>query len=113
MESLMMAWWRRPLPRTALVVCLCLLGTVLTAAAEGPPAIQFAEDAPLSVVWPDGKIMFAVQNNTTADLILDVGVAEFAYDAQIIEASELLQTTALTVTLPAAGSVWVTPSVTS
>lgn len=108
MESLMMAWWRRPLPRTALVVCLCLLCTVLTAAAEGPPAIQFAEDAPLSVVWPDGKIMFAVQNNTTADLILDVGVAEFAYDAQIIEASELLQTTALTVTLPAAGSVWVT-----
>jgi hypothetical protein len=99
--------WRRSLPRQALVLCLFLLCTQVTMAAEGPPAIQFAADAPLSAVWPDGKIMFAVQNNTTADLILDVGVAEFAHGAQIIEASELLQTTTLTITLPAAGSAWV------
>jgi len=99
--------WRRSLPWQALGLCLCLLCTHVTMAAEGPPVIQFADDTPLSAVWPEEKIVFAVQNNTTADLLLDVRVAEFAHGAQIIEASALLQTTTLTITLPAAGSAWV------
>lgn len=108
MKPLRKSSWRRSLPCQALALCLFLLCTHVTMAAEGPPAIQFADDTPLSAAWPDDKIVFAVQNNTTADLLLDVRVAAFAHGAQIIEASELLQTTALTITLPAAGSAWVT-----
>lgn len=99
--------WLQPLVWMAICVCVCLLFTSAAFAAESQPAFQFADDAAINAAWPNGKITFALQNNTTADLILDIRMAGFAHAGEVIEASELVSSAALTITLPAAGSAWV------
>ncbi len=102
------------LPSTALLVPLVLLVTLASLsiapallAADDPPAVQFAADAPLSVAWVDGQIVAALQNNTTDNLTVAVRLEAFTGVGAVIEASALTTAPALTVTLPAAGSVHV------